>query len=189
VLGAPTTAADAVRTLRRLPRFRDQPEHIVYHVADWAHHLYPGKEAGQVEPSPDFLRGGLLAGLAQPGRAELAHLLLSALPEEQGPAVLTRLIRAAALFATVAPLVGEIVHHQPTLLAAAIESLVLTGPAARVVEHHLVDAITRQGVTAQQAERLLDLLGRTQFTHHLRAALQELAVQHAREALDEDDTN
>jgi len=165
VLLGPSTAADAVRVLQRLPRFRDQPEHVVYHVADWAHHLYPGAQAGLVEPSPDFLRDALLAGLAQPEHAELTHSLLSALPEEQGPAVLTRLIRAAALFTTVAPLVGETVGHQPRLLAVAIESLVLSGPAAWVVERHLVDPMASQRVSAQQTERLLELLERTQFTH------------------------
>lgn len=46
----------------------------------------------------------------------------------------TRLIRAAALFSTVVPLVGTVLHDQLTLLPAAIESLVLTGPAARIVE-------------------------------------------------------
>ena len=187
VLLGPSTAADAVRVLQRLPRFRDQPEHVVYHVADWAHHLYPGAQAGLVEPSPDFLRDALLAGLAQPEHAELTHSLLSALPEEQGPAVLTRLIRAAALFTTVAPLVGETVGHQPRLLAVAIESLVLSGPAAWVVERHLVDPIASQRVSAQQTERLLELLERTQFTH-LRAALHRCVVQHAREALGADDT-
>jgi len=85
------------------------------------------------------------------------------------------------------PLVGAIVHSQPTLLAAAIESLVLTGPAARVVEQHLVGTITPDVVTAPETERLLALLEPTQLTH-LRAALQQLAVQHAREALDEDET-
>ena len=40
--------------------------------------------------------------------------------------------------------------------------------------------------TAPETERLLDLLEPTQFAP-LRAALQQLAVQHARRALDEDD--
>ena len=84
------------------------------------------------------------------------------------------------------PLVGAIVHSQPTLLAAAIESLVLTGPTARAVERHLVGAITPAVVTAPETERLLALLEPTQFAH-VRAALQQLAVQHARSALDEDD--
>ena len=115
-----------------------------------------------IEPTPDFLRDALLAELAQPTHAELTELLLSALSMEDGQdgaGVLRRLTRAAALFATVAPLVGEIVHHQPTLLAAAIESLVLTGLAARVVEQHLVEAITLDMFIAHETERLLDLLG------------------------------
>ena len=189
VLLAPTTDANVVMVLQRLPRFRDKPQDVLYHVADWAHHLYPGGEAGQVEPSPDFLRDALLAGLAQPGHAELTESLLSALPTpdgQDGAGMLTRLVRAAALFATVAQLVGKIVHHQPTLLTAAIESLVLTGPAARVIERHLVEAITLDMFTAPETERLLDLLEPTQFAP-LRAALQQLAVQHARRALDEDD--
>ena len=77
-------------------------------------------------------------------------------------------------------------HHQTTLLATAIESLVLTGPAARVVEQHLVEAITLDMFIAHETERLLDLLGPTQFAH-LRAALRQVAVQHAWRALDEDD--
>ena len=189
VLLAPTTFDAAVAVLRRLPLFHEQPEDFLRHIIRWAHHLYPGARPTQVEPSPDFLRDALLAGLAQPAHAELTELLLAALLErdgQDGAGVLRRLIRAAALFATVAPLVGEIVHSQPTLVAAAIESLVLTGPAARVVEQHLVGAITPDVVTAHEVGRLLDLLGPTQFTH-LRAALQQLAVQHARRALDEDD--
>ena len=189
VLLAPTTFDAAVGVLRRLPLFHEQPEDFLRHIIRWAHHLYPGARPTQVEPSPDFLRDALLAGLAQPAHAELTELLLAALLEQDGQdgaAVLRRLIRAAALFATVAPLVGKIVHNQPTLVPAAIESLVLTGPAARVVEQHLIEAITPDVFTAHEVGRLLDLLGPTQFTH-LRAALQQLAVQHARRALDEDD--
>ncbi|HEU0086487.1 MAG TPA: tetratricopeptide repeat protein, partial [Pseudonocardiaceae bacterium] len=197
VLLAPATFTVAVGVLQRLPLFHNEAELFtneterpVRHVVQWAHHLYPGPEEARVEPSPDFLRGALLAGLAQPAHAELANLLLSVLPEQDGldrAAVLTRLIRAAALFATVAPLVGTIVHHQPELLPTAIESLVLTGPTARVVERHLVGAITADRFTADDVARLLTLLEPTPFTH-LRAALQELAVQHAHEALDQDDT-
>ena len=189
VLLAPTTFDAAVGVLRRLPLFHEQPEGSLSHIVHWAHHLYPGAEPAQVEPTPDFLRDALLAGLAQPAHAELTEFLLSALSTQEGQdgAVLTRLVRAAALFATVAPLVGKIVHNQPTFVAAAIESLVLTGPAARVVERHLVGAITPDVVTAHGVGRLLDLLEPTQFTH-LRATLQQLAVQHAREALNEDDT-
>jgi len=141
VLLAPTTFDAAVEVLRRLPLFRDKPEGDLRHLIRWAHHLYPGAGPAQVEPTPDFLRDALLAGLAQPAHAELTELLLPALSTQDGQdgaGVLTRLIRAAALFATVAPLVGTIVHNEPTLLPAAIESLVLTGPAARVVEQHLV---------------------------------------------------
>ena len=190
VLLAPTTFEAAVGVLRQLPLFREQPEPGLRHIIRWAHHLYPGAEPAQVEPTPDFLRDALLAGLALPAHAELTERLLSAMSTQDGQdgaGVLRRLIRAAALFATVAPLVGTIVHNQPTLLTAAIESLVLTGPAARTVESHLVEAIAPDVVTAQETEQLLDLLGPTQFTH-LRAILQQLAVQHTREALDEDDT-
>ena len=189
VLLGPTAFDAAVGVLRRLPLFHEQPEEDLRHIIRWAHHLYPGAKPAQVEPTPDFLRDALLAGLAQPGHAELTELLLSALATQEGQdyaAVLTRLIRAAALFATVAPLVCKIVHNQPTFVAAAIESLVLTGPAARVVEPHLVRAITLDVFTAHETERLLDLLGPTQFTH-LRATLQELAVQHTRETLNTDD--
>ena len=189
VLLAPTTFDAAAGVLRRLPLFHEQPEGSLRHIVRWAHHLYPGAGAAQVDPTPDFLRDALLAGLALPAHAELTELLLSALSTQDGQdgaGALRRLIRAAALFATVAPLIGEIVHSQPTLVAAAIESLVLTGPAARVVEQRLVGVITPDAVSSHEVGRLLDLLGPTQFAH-LRAALQQLAVQRAQRALDEDD--
>lgn len=114
VLLAPATPAEATGVLRRLPRFRDQTdENLLRNIVAWAHHLYPGPGPAQVEPSPDFLRGALLAALTSPAQAEVTAALLSDLSTPQGSDVLTRLIRAAALFGTVAPLVGKIVHHQP----------------------------------------------------------------------------
>ncbi len=185
---APATPAEVAGVLRQLPRFRDgTDEGLLRNVLAWAHHLYPGPGPAQVEPSPNFLRGVLLTALRSPAQAELTDSLLSALSRPQCTEVLTRIIRAAALFGTVAPLVGKVVQAQPSVLGGAIESLVLAGPAAWSAERHLLVAITPSVFSADEIRRLLDLLRPTQL-HHLRAALQECAVQHARDAQDKDDT-
>ena len=108
--------------------------------------------------------------------------LLPALSSPQDSEVLGRLIRAVELFNTVAPLIGKLVHNHPDLIGAAIQSMVLAGPAARSVQAHLLVAITPSMLDADQTARLIDLLEATQL-HQVQAALQACAVHHARHAL------
>ena len=79
VLLGPSTATDAVRVLQRLPRFRDQPEHVVYHVADWGPSSLPRRTSGPGGAVPG-LPTRRAAGRARPARARRADPLAALSP-------------------------------------------------------------------------------------------------------------
>jgi len=79
VLLGPSTAADAVRVLQRLPRLRDQPEHVVYHVADWGPSSLPRRTSGPGGAVPG-LPTRRAAGRARPARARRADPLAALSP-------------------------------------------------------------------------------------------------------------
>ncbi|MGH3569491.1 MAG: tetratricopeptide repeat protein [Pseudonocardia sp.] len=185
-LFAPATREQAVPVLRLVSGLADETDATLRNTASWAHHLYPGLGPVQVAPAPDFLRAAILACLIDPQRAELREALLRGLPARHDPSVLDRLIRAAVFFPGIAPLIGRIAREQLGVLTVAVEYLVLTGPAAQVVERYLIETISAELLPAAEIDRLLDLVDPTQF-RRLELALRELAVACARQRLAEDD--
>jgi tetratricopeptide (TPR) repeat protein len=182
----PTTAERATAVLRLVPWLRDEPENILHNIVVWAHHLYPGGAPVEVVPSPDFLRAAILAGLTDPAHGEVLKELLRGLPGQHNPSVLDRLVRAAALFPGIAGVVDQIMREQLAQVTVAIEYVVLTGPAARIVEQHLLTAITSQSLSEADINRMLNLVSGTQL-YRLQMGLRELAVACARESLSETD--
>ncbi len=108
VLLAPTTTEDGVHTLKQVRHFGDQHETVLLNVVAWAHHLYPGVALPQVEPTPDFLAGALLARVAESEHCGLVDAVNLGLAAQRDAQVLPRLVRAAALFPAVAGLIEKV---------------------------------------------------------------------------------
>ena len=181
VVLAPELIEDAVRVLRRLPRYRDRDEDVVRNVATWARHLYPAVAAGAawLEPSPDFLLGALLARVTEPSHAGLLRALKLGKEARRSPRPLFRLARATAQFPSLGALIETMLTTSPKIIPAVIEHSALLGSEARILQPILAAALTDRAIAVAEATRLLALIDPS--FRILRIAVQRSAILQMRQ--------
>lgn len=129
------TPVEAAELLRRLPRYADAPTHLLTDLVDWARVEYPPQPHGTLGLRPHLVAEWLLAS-----RLDQHPQLLHHLPGDAVQTVFTTLARASHTFPEAADLLGQAVHGDPVLLAAAVGCADAVG-LAPVLDRVLADLI------------------------------------------------
>lgn len=185
VMLAPVLIEDAVRVLRRLPRYRDRDEDSVRKVAVWARHLYATPTSGGtwLEPAPDFLLGALLTRATEPSHAGLVRALKIGKEARRNPGMLLRLARASTQFPSLRKLIETTLIATPKAIPRVVEQIALLGQEARALQPFLANALNGRALAFEEVARLLSIVDPSLII--VRIALEQSAVHEARRLVQE----